>query len=187
MIELRSLPLRGGVTRFALGRKVSLPVVGVRGLVEIGLMATTALLRGSSEAAIDVAARALCIRVRAGQRESCKRAVIEPRTRPTGVGMTVLTVLREACRNMVWILRLGELLGVAGEAVRRNALKLAANVAGLAGHAKVGAGQCESGESRMVEPATSPVVHGVARFTSQRQVRGLVVQRGGTSVIRKVA
>lgn len=101
--------------------------------------------------------------------------------------MTALAVFGEACRNVVRILRVGELLSMAREAVRRNTLELAADVAGLAGHAKVGAGQCESGESRMVESATSPVVHGVAGFAGYGKIRGLVVQRGGMSVVGQVA
>lgn len=187
VVELRALPLRGRVARFTLGGEVALAVVGVGGLIEVGLVAAGALGRCAGELAADVATGALRIRVGAGEGELSEGVVIKLGARPGRVAVAGLTVLGEAGGDVIGVLRFGELLGVAGEAIRGYALELAADVAGLARDVEVRASKRESCELAVVKARAAPAVHRVAGFTGQRQVGRLVVQGSCPCVVGQVA
>ncbi len=175
VVELRTLPLGGGVTGFALGGKVPLAVVGIGGSIEVGLVAAGALGRGAGELAADVATGALRIRVGAGEGELGEGVVIKLGACPGRVAVAGLAVLGEAGGDVIGVLRFGELFGVAGEAIGGYALELAADVAGLARDVEVRASKRESSELAVVKASAAPAVHRVAGFTGQRQVGRFVV------------
>ena len=124
MVEPGVLPTGGSVAGLARRRKIAGPVVGIRGLPEIGHVAARAGRRRAGEVASYVALGTTHAGVRAGQRKGGERVVIECHACPRRGGVTYGAVLREACRNMVGILCARKVFGMAPEAGSRCATKL---------------------------------------------------------------
>ena len=103
VIEGRTGPLRGGVTRFARLWKSRRCVVRVASLLEIGQVASGASGADSRKLAADMAARAGGRGMFAGQRELSVRIVIEPGPQPLRRGVAALAGLRKSRRRMIRI------------------------------------------------------------------------------------
>ena len=80
-----------------------------------------------------------------------------------------------------------EVLCMAVEAGRSNALELVSRMAGDAFHPGMGSGESKASEPGVIKLGFVPGVHGMAGFASDGQVGGTVVERPGLYVIRPVA
>jgi len=120
----------------------------------------------------------------AGQREH--RVMVKRRVRPGDRGMAESAIGREACRHVIGIGGAGEILGVAGIAVKRNRCVVVVDVALRARHGNVGTGEGELGRV-VIETRSGPVGGAVARFTGRRESSGRVRRGVGVVVIDLVA
>jgi hypothetical protein len=122
MVEGRTGPGSGVMTRRARGWEADGRMGRRIGVVEIGLVATIAV-RGKAAGVIviDVAQSALHGGVRARQRE-LRRVVIKRCSRPHGNGVAHLTIRRETSRDVIRVRRpvvVSLMAGVAGGGRRR--------------------------------------------------------------------
>ena len=78
---------------------------------------------------------------------------------------------------MIRIARGRKIVYVAGQAVRRGALELAAGVTGHTVERHVCAGQLIARETGMIESGSGPAVHLVAGIAGRGQLRCLVIER----------
>ena len=95
VIELRALPLCGGVADRAILRELARHVLRIGRVLEIGQMAPHALRRSAGEDSVDVALRALHRSVGPGQRELGEHAVVEFGPLPLHGRMTDRAILGE--------------------------------------------------------------------------------------------
>jgi len=187
VIELRSLPLGGGVARRAVGGQLRGAVVGVLRSLVVRCVAAVAISRRPGEPAADVTGRAIHLRVSAGKGELRHGRVVETRSAPVDDGVASRAVLGKARFDVVGIAGGRELGNVATETVGRRTLKSAPDVAGCAVHRRMCAVQWEFGETSVVEAECSPVVHAMAAVACDRQARRPMVQGPGSLVILQVA
>ncbi len=151
-------------------------VVRVLRVVEIVDVARSTVHRRSSEFAVDMTLLARHGGVHAGQRKFGERIVIEPRALPARSGMANAASRWEPRRLMVRVLRAVEILGVAGGTVCRRPREFAVDVALLARHAGVRAGQRKLGEHIVIEPRALPAHRGVALRAILRKTRPDVIR-----------
>ena len=158
------------------GREARRLVVRVFCIVEIVDVARSAVHRRPGEFAVDVALLARHAGVHAGQRKFGERIVIESRALPARSGMAKSASGWEARRLMVRVLRAVEILGVAGGTVCRCPREFAVDMALLARHAGVRAGQRKLGERIVIEPRTLPAHRGMALRAILRKARSDVIR-----------
>ena len=181
VVEGRRLPDRSGVAERTICREARRHVIRAVSLLEVCHMAAGALRRDRSEIVVQVALRALHLYVRAGQREHRLR-VVERRGRPGRGHVADFAGCRNPRSRVVRSIGLLEIRYVATGALRRRGGEVAADVAQLALHRGMRAGQREwrlrviergwlPGCSRMAESA----ILRVARSDVVRAVRLLEV------------
>lgn len=140
-------------------------------------VAGEAVLRSALKHIVDVARLAIDLGMRAGERES-SQAVVEICAFPPIRGMADLAVLTEATL-------VGIILGVAGEAVLRRALKHIVDVAPLAFDLGMRAGERESSQA-VVEADTLPAIRSMAflAILTKATLVGVVLSVTGEAILR---
>ena len=155
VVEDDAGPNGRGVADGAVLWKSGRHVVGVRGLLEIGEMASHALRWHPIEHSVHVTLRARHRDVRTGQRESTQ-VVIERGILPVGGVVTHLAGGGEIAGFVVGVGRAIVVGEVASRALLRRPCKDFVGVTLRARHRGVGPGQCETGELRVVESGVCP-------------------------------
>ena len=183
VIEVRPRPRGRRMTLGAGLRKSRGSMRGIFRIVEIVQVATDAIAGSAMEIPAHVALRTRQGHVRAGQGEAGEGGVIEHRSRP-GIRVVALrTRLRKAELRVIGIGGRVEIFQMAGDAVRRRPLEMAAGVTGGAIQASMRSGQGESAKLRMIETGALPGVHGgVALVAGGGETGRLVVGRLGAHV-----
>ncbi len=138
VVERRGLPGRGRVATLARLRESGLYMVRIRCLLEIGEMTSNARRGRSGEFPSDVASIAIQRNVGSGQRESGKFQVVELGVKPGVDAVALFASGGKAGGHVTWTRGRLILLGMAGIALRSQALKLSGGRAFMAG----GAIQC---------------------------------------------
>jgi len=123
-------------------------------VVVIGLMATDASGRQRRVVAVDVAQRASCGRVCAGQRER-SGGMVERRVRPDRCVMAQIASLRESGGHVIRIRGAAKVRQVAGHASRAGQIVVSIHVAERTCRGRVCAGQREAG-AVVVKGRTQP-------------------------------
>jgi len=123
--------------------------------------------------------------MRARQREF-RLAVIKGRTGPGGRRVANRARCRETCRHMIGVGSSGEILLVAGIAIRGRAHENVVDVALSAGHRLVRARQRER-RLIVIENSTIPISGVVAYGTVGREIRRSVIRIGGPVKVFLVA
>ena len=162
VIELGTLPLRSVMTHCAILGKSRCQVVGVLGAVVVGQVTGYARRCNAFESAIAVALCADRGKVRAGKRILGGRVVIELAAFPLRCGMADNAIPRESCSCVVGVLGVVEGCQVAGDTHRWCSGKDVVDVALIAGHGNVRAGELELGSRVVIELAALPLRGGVA-------------------------
>ncbi len=186
VIELRALPLRGRVAHCAILGETRRHVVRIGRRVVIRQVAAIASGQRTGILAVDMALRALRVRVRPGQRE-LRLGVIELRARPLRGRVADRAVLREARRGVIGIggrVVIGQVAALAGG---QRAGILAVDMALRALHRGVGSGQRELGGRIVIELRALPLRRRMAYGAILGEARRHVVGIGGAAVIGQVA
>ncbi len=136
VIERRRHPRIYRMASGAIMREIQRHVIGIRGPLEIRLMAGEAIRRRAGKAIVHVTLRASRRRVRAEQRKT-RFIVIESRGLPRARRVTARAGLRKIRRDVIRIRRALEIALMAGEAVLRGAGKAIVDVALAAHHRHV--------------------------------------------------
>lgn len=138
----------------------------------------TACSAGQVVVAVDVALRALQIRMAAGQRES-GGAVVEIRRLPGSCVVAALASRREIKRHVVRIRGLLVIGQMAPDARGRRVLELIVHVAGGAFQGGVCSCQRVPGIFQVIEAYAKPVVESMALLAGGRKPRGKMAGRDG--------
>jgi len=187
MVERSSRPGRCGVACRAVRREAGLDVIGIGGTVEIRQVAADAGLRRARESPVDVAGLAAHAHMRAGERETGHGVVIKARAGPSGSRVAVLAGGREAGLDVIGIGGTVEIRQVAADAGLRRARELPVDVAGLAAHAHMRAGERETGHGVVIKARAGPSGSRVAVLAGGREAGLDVIGIGGAVEIRQVA
>ncbi len=155
VIEFGPRPLRRIVTQSAILWESCRNMIRILRSVEILEVAGGAGVRGQIKVVVDVAGGAGNSNVRARQRKR-RRVVIEFCPGPTGSGMAQNTVGRKLALYVVRIRGGIKIHRMAAVAVRRCSCKSPVHMAGIAGYARMGAGQRKFGEGIVVEFRAGP-------------------------------
>jgi len=186
VIECGAGPIGCGVAGSAALRETGRRVVGTGGFLEIGQMASHALLRRPREYSVHVTLGARHGGMRSRQRESAQ-AVIERGALPVGSGMATLATGGELAGLVIGIRRVIVVGQVARDALRRRPGEDSVRVTLGALDHSVRPGQWEAGELRVVEAGAGPDVNVVTALAGDRQLRRHVVQWRGTLIVLEVA
>ena len=185
MIKLRALPLHGGMAGVASGGEPGGQMIWVGALLEIGQVASRALLGSCREIVPSVTLRARQVDMRAGKRKRCL-VVREVDLLPLSGGVAELAGSRFSSCHMIRLGGLVVILDVAARAVCRDSSILPAHVAGRAGHRRVCASQLKRAEV-MVELRLLPVRRAVAVVALGGDVALRMIRIGSLAVIRQMA
>jgi len=128
VIELRALPVRCGVAAVALIREIRQRMIGIGGVLEIGQVTARAVGGRCRELVVLVTGGTLDRAVSAGQREG-RAVVVKRRALPAQKAMAHQTIMRKAGRDVVRILRVVEVAGVAAIAIHWRSRVAPAHVA----------------------------------------------------------
>jgi len=140
VIERCRRPRIHRVARGAIMREIQCHVIGIRGPLEIRLMAGEAIRRRTGKAIVHVTLRASRRRMRAEQRKA-RFVVIERRGLPGARGMARSAIAREIGGHMIGIGRALEIALMTREAIRRRARKTIVRMALIARHREMRAGE----------------------------------------------
>jgi len=173
MIELGSLPLRGGVADRAVFRKTRGHVAGIRGCLKGWTMTCNALCTGPRKRVPGMALRAVDVDVGSGQRESGS-AVIKLGSLPLCGGMANGAVLREVGCNMIGIRGCLKGWTMTSNALRTGSRKRVPGMALRTVDVDMSAGQRESG-SAVIKLGSLPLCGGMAN--------GAVLREAGCNMI----
>jgi len=143
MIESRWQPGVQGMARSAIMRKVQGHMIGIGRALEIGLMAREAIRGRAREAIIDVALIAGGRSVRPGQRKA-GLVVIKGRGQPGARGVTRSAIVRKIRSHMVGVNRALKIRLMTGEAIHGRPSIAIIQVAEIAGHGQIRAGERET-------------------------------------------
>lgn len=176
VIELSALPLRSGVAGLAGRGEPCIAVVRIGGGV-IGVAVTgSAVLRSAGELVVDVALLAAHSGVLAGERVFRGRIVIEAGAGPLRGGVAGLAGCGEPRSHVIGVHRILKPRQVASGAILHRAGELIVDVALLAGHGVVLAGESEA-RAGVIEHRAFPlrrrVAHGAGGGESGRFVIGI--------------
>ena len=160
VIKAGARPGRCAMAGCACGGEVTRDVIGIRGLVEIRLVASVAISRHRCVVVVGVALRARHGSMCAGQRER-SFAVIKGGTRPGRRGMARGACGGEVHLDVIGIRGLGEIRLVASVAILGQRCEIVVGVALCAPHGNMCAGQRE-GSLTVVKGGGSPIGSGVA-------------------------
>ena len=185
VIERGALPLRGDVARGAIFREAGRSVVRRLRVVVVRHVAGLAGGREIRKAIVDVALRADCLGVSAGEGKACRR-MVEAGAFPLVGGMAKRAVLRESRRAVVGIGGFLERVAMTGRAVGGRTSEAVIGVTRIAFGFDVSAGELE-GAQIMVELGALPAGGGVASLAVERELACLVVGIRRLIVIRQVA
>ena len=150
-------------------------VIGIRGAPEVSHVAARAIGRRQIVIVVHMALRALQARVSRGQRESCD-VMVKVHRRPVHGVVASGAVLGELRLHVIGVLRSGEVLQVATDAIGDGDLEVPVDVTGAAIERCVHSRESEAGELAMVEPGPKPRIHGVAGFTRRGKLQFAVVR-----------
>lgn len=174
VIELRVLPVRGGVAGVALGWNVSLRMRRIVGLLVIRQMAAGTIHRCPREFSVDMAAGACNIDVRPGEWK-LRGVVIKRCSQPICHRMATRAIVRKSGGCVRRTCSAVVVVDVATEAIGRRTRELAAHVACDATHRCVRAEQREACECGVVKLSALPLVGSVAGVALERKFRRRVV------------
>lgn len=187
MVKLSALPGFRRVAGLAFGRKIGLAMVRVRGVFEIGCVTTHAGLRCSGEPSAHVTGGASCLGMGPGESELGESAVIELRSRPGRGCVTRGALLWESSCDMVGVRGSRKVSGVATQTICLGRLEPAPDVAGHARLPAMSAGQWELRKAVMIEAGHLPVIHAVAGFAGNGEIRFLMIDGHRLLVLRQMA
>ena len=128
VIERCTLPLRRGVTRFALLREICLTMVWTYRLIVVFQMTITARAGRTLKYAARMTLSTSDGNVFTGQAETGQRVVVKLRTLPCRAGMAGRTIAWKASRDVIWIGRVRKVRGVATKTICRCSLEFSAHV-----------------------------------------------------------
>ena len=188
MVERRVRPVAGVVALVASLREIRGDVIGIRGALKILKVTSHASCGAQGVIAVDVAIGALARRhgMHSGQREA-GRGMIKLSISPLHDVVALLAGCRKAAvghRSS----RTGKVFLVARKTCRAAQVVIVIDVAicALAGRIRMPTGQKESG-CTVVKLGVEPVVRGVARFASGRELRADVIRIGRARIVRLMA
>lgn len=186
MIELRALPLRGGVAGLASGGESGIAVIRTGSRVVRVAMAGGAVLRSACELVIHVALLATGAGVLAGERVFRRCVVIEAGAAPLRGGVARLARCGETGSHVIGVYCVLEPRQMATGAILRGACELIVQVALLAGHRVVLAGEGEA-RAGVIENRAFPLARGMAHCAVGGESRRFVVRIDRGVVGGKVA
>jgi hypothetical protein len=173
VVERRRRPRIHGMASGAIVRKIQRHVIGIRGSLEIRLMAGEAIHRRTGKAIVHVTLRASRCRMRAEQRKA-RFVMIESCGLPGTRRVAARAGLRKIRRDMIRIRRALKIALMAGEAVFRRSGKTVVHVTLIAGDSKMCAGERKL-RAVVIEVRRQPGINRVAGQAIVREVAGDMV------------